>query len=131
MPLLACGSSTKDRRTYGWWKLAPPCPGVSAVDVVGGAGVLFQHHEMGGCEPAVVRCEDTSGPALDERAAAFMGGLDVPIHLAPHFAVAAALRAYFLRRSNHISGGDISYPWQQEWRPSTRAAVAVNARLLW
>lgn len=102
-----------------------------AVDAVGGAGVLFQHHEMGGCDPAVVRCEDTSGPALDERAPTFVAGVDVPIRLAPHFAVAADLRAYFLRRSDHVSGDGVFYPWQQEWHSSTRVAAAVSARLLW
>jgi hypothetical protein len=102
-----------------------------ALDVVGGAGVLFQHHESGGCVPAVARCEDTSGPALDEQAPAFVFGMDLPVRLARHFAIAAALRAYVLTRGDHTSAQDINLAWQFEWRSSTRGAVTLNGRVMW
>ena len=74
-----------------------------AADVVGGAGVMFQHHEMGVCDPAVPRCENTDGPVLDRWAPAFAVGLDVPVSVATHFTIGAATRVYFLRRSTHVT----------------------------
>ena len=102
-----------------------------AADVVGGAGVMFQHHQMGVCEPAVLRCENRDGPALDRWAPAFAGGLDVPVSVAPHFTIGAAARVYFLRRSTHVTGDGQIHPWQQEWRPSVRTAIVLDARLTW
>jgi hypothetical protein len=102
-----------------------------ALDVVGGAGALFQHHVSGGCAPPVARCEDTSGPVVDERAWAFVVGADVPISVGHHFEVSAALRVYNLRRGEHTSAQDINLSWQYEWRTSTRAAVTFNGRLVW
>ena len=102
-----------------------------ALDVVGGAGVLFQHHESGGCVPAVVRCENTSGLALDERAPAFVFGIDVPVRVARHFEIAAAARAYSLRRGAHTSAQDINLSWQYEWQSSMRGVVTLNGRLEW
>ena len=102
-----------------------------ALDIVGGAGVLFQHHESGGCVPAVTRCEDTGGLALDERAPAFVVGLDVPVRAARHFELVAALRIHSLRRGEHTSAQDINLSWQYEWRSTTRAAATLNGRLVW
>ena len=102
-----------------------------ALDVVGGAGVLFQHHETGGCVPAVPVCESTEGPAIDERAGAVAIGVDVPVRITRHFAIATAVRAYFLRRGEHTSESDLNLPWQYEWRPSTRGAVVVSGRFVW
>jgi hypothetical protein len=102
-----------------------------ALDAVGGAGILFQHHESGSCTPAQTRCEDTSGPSLDERAAAFAVGVDIPVKLARHFEIAADVRAYFLRRGEHTSETDINLSWQFEWQSSSRAAVAVTGRAVW
>ena len=56
-----------------------------ALDAVGGAGILFQHHASGLCTPAQSRCEDTSGRSLDEQAPAFVVGVDIPVRLARHF----------------------------------------------
>lgn len=102
-----------------------------ALDVVGGAGVLFQHHESGGCVPAVARCENTAGRALDERAPAFVFGIDVPVRVARHFEIAAAVRAYGLRRGEHTSAQEINLSWQYEWRSSMRAVATLNGRLVW
>ncbi len=102
-----------------------------AFDAVGGAGVVFHRHLSGGCVPAVARCEDTSGPAVDERAPAFVFGIDVPVRVARRFELAAAVRAYNLRRGEHTSAQDINLSWPFEWRSSTRAAVMLNGRLVW
>lgn len=102
-----------------------------ALDVVGGAGVLFQHHESGGCEPAQNRCEDTDDRSLDERAPAFAIGLDIPVRVARHLEIAGDVRAYFLRRGEHTSASDINLSWQNEWRSSTRAAAAIVGRVVW
>jgi hypothetical protein len=99
-----------------------------ALDVVGGAGVLFQHHESGGCVPAVARCEDTSGLAVDERAPAIVFGIDVPVRAARHFEVVAALRAYHLRRGEHTSAQDINLSWQYEWLVHTRRCHLIPER---
>jgi hypothetical protein len=102
-----------------------------AFDVVGGGGVVFQHHETGSCIPPQARCETTDGPVIDERAPALAVGLDVPVRLARHFEVAAAARSYFLRRGEHTSESDLSLQWQYEWRSSTRLAILVGGRILW
>lgn len=102
-----------------------------ALDAVGGAGVLFHHHVRGGCVPAVTRCDDTSGPSVDERAAAFVFGVDVPVRLARRFELAAAVRVYNLRRGEHTSAQDINLSWPFEWRSSTRAAITLNGRVVW
>lgn len=102
-----------------------------ALDVVGGAGVLFQHHKSGGCVPAVVRCEDTSGLAVDERAPAFTVGVEVPLRVVQHFELVGATRAYFLRRGEHTHVQDINLSWQFEWQSSTRAAATLGGRVVW
>ncbi len=102
-----------------------------AMDMAGGAGVLFHHHESGGCEPAQNRCQDTDDRFLDERAPAFAIGLDVPVRIASHLEIAAEVRAYFLRRGQHTSESDINLSWQYEWRSSTRAVAALVGRAVW
>jgi hypothetical protein len=107
--------------------------GRAAFDIVGGAGMLLQHHETGGCVPAQSRCEATDGASLDELARAFAMGLDIPTRVAAHFELAAMVRAYFLRRGEHttISERDPNITWQNEWRSSTRTAVLFNGRVVW
>ena len=102
-----------------------------ALDLMGGAGVLFQHHESGGCVPAQTRCDNTSGRFLDERAPGFVVGLEVPVRVAPHFEVVTSARAFALRRGEHTSETDINLTWQYEWRSSTRAALVVVGRAVW
>ncbi len=102
-----------------------------AVDVLGGAGVLFQHHETGGCEPAVRECEVTNGPFLDERAPAFVAGVEIPVRLAGYFAVVPTVRGYFLRRGELTFITHPNLIWQYEWRSSSRVALALSGRLVW
>jgi hypothetical protein len=98
---------------------------------VGGAGVLFQHHEPGSCIPARSRCDDTDGLSMDEHAPAFAVGADMPIRVARHFEIAIDLRAYFLHRGEHTSASDINLTWQFETRSSTRVAALAGARVVW
>ena len=102
-----------------------------ALDVVGGAGVLFQHHASGLCEPAQAACDAADGPSRDEHALALAAGADVPITLARHFAIVPAVRAYWLRRGEHTSDTDINLPWQFEWKSSTRVAAFASGRVIW
>jgi hypothetical protein len=102
-----------------------------AADMVGGAGILFQHHESGQCVPARTRCENTDGFSLDHRAPAFAAGLDIPVKVASHFEMVVDARAYFLRRGEHTSASDINLSWQYEWQSSTRATVGVIGRVVW
>ena len=105
--------------------------GVWAVDLVGGAGVLLQHHATGLCDPAQTVCEADDGPAVDERALTLVFGADLPLRLARHFSLVPAFRLYSLRRGDHTSETDINLPWQFEWQSSTRAAVLVSGRATW
>jgi hypothetical protein len=102
-----------------------------ALDVVGGAGVLFQHHASGLCEPAQAVCDATDGPSRDEHALALATGADVPFTLTRHFALVPAVRAYWLRRGDHTSDTDINLPWQFEWKSSTRVAAFASGRVIW
>jgi len=102
-----------------------------AIDIVGAAGVLFHHHASGSCIPAQIRCEDTDGPSVDERASAFAAGLEFPVRVASHFHIATSARVYALRRGEHSSQSDINLTWQNEWRSSTRVALLVVARAAW
>jgi hypothetical protein len=101
------------------------------LDVVGGAGVLFQHHASGLCDPAQAECDATDGPSRDERALALAAGADVPIILARHVAIVPAVRAYWLRRGEHTSDIDINLPWQFEWKSSARLAAFASGRVIW
>lgn len=103
----------------------------AALDAVAGAGVLFQHHEAGGCVPARATCETTVGPGLDERAPAFVAGLEAPVRVAAHFELAIAARVYALRRATQTSLTNLNLSWQYEFRPSTRAAAVVIGRVVW
>ncbi|MCC6988223.1 MAG: hypothetical protein IT181_04455 [Acidobacteria bacterium] len=105
-----------------------------AFDVVGGGGILFQHHESGGCVPAQTRCDSTSsGPSLDERAPVIAGGFDLTIRLGRHVEFVPAARLYDLRRGEHTvaSEQDFNLTWQFAWMSSTRAALLANARVVW
>jgi hypothetical protein len=102
-----------------------------ALDLMGGAGILFQHHASGGCVPAQTRCENSDGPVVEERAPAFAAGLEVPLRVASHFAVATSARLYALRRGDHTSATDINLTWQNEWQSSTRVALVVTGRAMW
>lgn len=105
-----------------------------AFDAVAGGGLVFQHHESGGCVPAQTRCESTgTGPSLDERAPVIAAGFDLPIRLGRHVELVPAARLYDLRRGEHTvaSEQDFNLTWQFEWKSSTRAALLMNARVIW
>jgi hypothetical protein len=99
-----------------------------AVDVLGGVGVLFQHHEQRNA-PCFTGCAVTLQNDLDRRAPAFSLGADVPVRLAPHVAVSGLVRIYALRRGD--TTGRFDTPWQFAFTSSTRFAVGVTARARW
>lgn len=102
-----------------------------ALDVVGGVGVLMQHHErlealcyVGVCNPR----SDT----LDENSRAFAFGADVTLGGNRHFSVVTLARYYVLERGDHKSTAPLfDVPWQYEWSSSTRFTFAVTARVGW
>jgi hypothetical protein len=100
-----------------------------AVDVVGGAGVLFQHHELTRA-PCFSGCAVTLQNDLDRRAPAFSLGADVPARLAPHVAVSGLVRIYALRRGDRTTALPPA-PWQFEFTSSTRFAIGVTGRARW
>ena len=102
-----------------------------ALDAAGGAGVLFQHHELQ-FFPCFTGCEAASTETMTSNAPAFLIGGDVPIQLARHFVVAATGRVYFFNRGNHVTEDPRDpLPWQFEWRSSQRFALGVTARAVW
>lgn len=104
-----------------------------SLDALGGAGVLFQHHESWSCTPASERCAAVKGGSVivDARAPAMTWGIEVPIVVAHHVEIVPGVRAYSLRRGEHISRSGIYFDWQNEWRSSARGALLVTGRLVW
>jgi len=101
-----------------------------AVDVVGGVGVIFQHHELSAA-PCFSGCAVTVQDDLDHRAPAFTLGADLPVRVAPHFGVSGLIRLYALRRGDHTTQLPVITPWQFEYTSSTRFAVGVTGRAGW
>jgi hypothetical protein len=101
-----------------------------AVDVVGGAGALFQHHERR-VAPCFSGCAVTLQNDLDRRAPAFSLGADMPVRLGPHVGVSGLVRFYALRRGDQTTRFPAIVPWQFEFKSSTRFAVGVTARARW
>ncbi len=101
-----------------------------ALDLVGGAGVLLQHHEQRQA-PCFSGCADTIAEELDHQAPAFALGADVPLRVTPHVWLNAAIRWYALRRGDHVTGFPAEIPWQFEWRSSNRFAMGVTGRVGW
>jgi hypothetical protein len=100
-----------------------------AVDAVGGGGAVFQHHEerVNSCGPTCVLLTRT----MTNTAPAFVGGVDLPIRVAPFLAVVPTLRTYFLNRGEHVADGDLNFSWPFQWRSSTRLAAGVSGRVVW
>jgi hypothetical protein len=93
-----------------------------ALDIVGGAGALFQHRETLIADrffpsAASTVIEDRGSPA-------FVLGADLPIALAEHLALSPELRWYFLQRG---SLDTLNVTRQSSNRP----AVGVSGRLTW
>jgi hypothetical protein len=102
-----------------------------AVDAVGGAGRLFQHHRSGTCTPVQDRCETTdNGPSRETLAGTLLAGVDVPFRAGRYFELVAGLRTYFLRRETRPTINERNIEWQFETRPSTRVAAVIVARLV-
>jgi hypothetical protein len=101
-----------------------------ALDVVGGAGVLFQRHEQR-FAPCFSGCPDTLSERLNRKAPAFILGADIPVHLARHVAIAGTGRYHFLRRGDHVTELPVLIPWQYEWTSSSRLSIGISARALW
>jgi hypothetical protein len=101
-----------------------------ALDGVGGAGILFQHHEVRQA-PCYTGCDFTYEDTLDHHAPAFSFGVDVPVRAGRHASVVAVARYYLLRRGENVASLPAVVPWQYEWHTSTRLAAGVSARLVW
>jgi hypothetical protein len=100
------------------------------LDVAGGGGLLFQHHELR-FAPCVSGCNDTTREVLDRRAPAFAFGADVPVRLGRHFAVSALARYYALFRGEHVTELPVLVPWPYEWKSSRRLAISISGRAGW
>jgi hypothetical protein len=100
-----------------------------AVDLVGGGGVLFQHHELrnGPCSG----CAVTFQSDFDQRAPAFVVGVDVPVRAGRHFEVDPLVRYYALQRGDHTTELPTLVPWQFEFKSSARLAFGINGRARW
>lgn len=102
-----------------------------ALDVAGGAGVLLQHHEAS-FAPCFSGCEVSSVRTLDHTATAIAAGVDVPIHIARHFEMAATGRYYFLQCGDNLPDDPRDLlPWQFEYRSSARIVIGGGARVVW
>jgi hypothetical protein len=101
-----------------------------AFDVVGGVGLLFQHHELR-FAPCFTGCPDTARETLNRHAPAVAVGAEVPIRIGRHVAVTGIARYYALRRGEHVSEVPVVIPWQYEWRSSARFGLGVTGRAVW
>lgn len=102
----------------------------AAVDLDGGAGVLFQRHEQW-FAPCSSGCEVSFRESISRRAPAGVAGLDVPVRLARHVSIAGFVRGYVLRREEVVSTPEASAPWQYETRPSARLSAGASVRATW
>jgi hypothetical protein len=100
-----------------------------AVDVVGGGGVLFQHHELERA-PCFTGCA-ASHSSVDRRAPAFALGFDVPFQPVPHIEVTWLTRFYALRRDDNVGQPRAPVVWQLETKPSALMFIAISARGTW
>jgi hypothetical protein len=102
-----------------------------ALDAIGGAGILFQRHESGGCLPARDRCDTTdNGRSRETGAGTLLAGLDVPMRVGRHVEIVAGVRSYFLRRQKRPTENEINLQWQFETQPSTRVAAVAMVRVV-
>jgi hypothetical protein len=98
------------------------------VDVIGGAGALFQHHEA--VSASCTTCEPYRRDSVDHRAPAFVVGADVPFRLGGPLWIGAVLRYQALARGSHHSQiPALVLPWQYEWKSSRRFSVGIDLRI--
>jgi hypothetical protein len=74
----------------------------SALDFVGGAGVLFQHHELR-FAPCFSGCAETRREMLTNRAPALAVGAEMPVRITRHFSLTGVARYYAFRRGEHVT----------------------------
>lgn len=120
----------RERTALGVLRARAAGNGRVAIDLVGGGGVLFQHHELR-FAPCFTGCADSRRESLDSRAPAFVLGADVPFRLGRRIALSAGTRYYALRRAKRISDTATLIPWQYETKPSTRLTLGVSVRAGW
>ena len=94
-----------------------------ALDVVGGAGAVLQHHEER-VTSCAIRCV-TSTRTKTNRGPAVAAGVELPIRLA-RVVVAPTMRIYYLGR-----GEPAESSWVFQWHSSTRLAAGVSGRVVW
>ena len=98
------------------------------VDVIGGAGALFQHHES--LEAFCGTCTDFRRAIVDHVAPAFVVGADVPVRVAGPLWLGAVVRYHVLARGSHQTQVPVLFvPWQDEWKSSRRLAVGLDFRI--
>jgi hypothetical protein len=101
-----------------------------ALDVVGGFGVLSQHHEL--LETVCYGVCTSRTDAIDHNSPAFAFGADVTLGSNRHFSVMTLARVYVANRGDHTNGtSHLGIPWQYEWTSSVRSTFAITARVGW
>ena len=103
-----------------------------ALDVVGGAGALFQRHTAIEAPRVSSQLDPTVTFEYTHRTPLFVAGADVPIRLARNFSIAAIGRYYMMRRGDNTPE-DPRQPirWQFEHQSSSRIAIGAAARVTW
>jgi hypothetical protein len=100
------------------------------LDVLGGAGVLWQRHE-GTIASCAARCTAAQTSTSTSVTLATVGGADVPVRLARHVSVVPQARLYGLHRAHRVSSSTHFISWPFETKPSARLAVGVSGRFTW
>lgn len=124
-------SGTQSERTLvGFVRARVAATRRTAIDVMAGAGLLYQHHALSSAP--CYTCADTYEDSETRWPPVVAFGADVPYRVAPHLWVSWFGRWYALKREEHKNRQPAdSLPWQYEWGPSTRASVGVSARVGW
>jgi hypothetical protein len=97
------------------------------VDVIGGAGALFQHHES--LWAFCATCKDAGRTIVHHDAPAFVVGVDVPFRVAGPLWLGAVVRYHVLARGWHQGEGPEYVPWQDEWKSSRRLSAGLDFRI--
>jgi hypothetical protein len=101
-----------------------------ALDLIGGAGALFQRHTA--IEASCLGCPTALTAKDADRASVLVAGADVPVRLGDHFSMAGVARYYVMRRGDNTPE-DPRTPirWQFEHESSGRLSVGGSARVTW
>jgi hypothetical protein len=92
------------------------------VDIIGAAGVLLQHRETNDSDRSLPTT--TISTIEDRRSPAFAVGVDLPLLLARHVALAPQVRLYFLQRG----GLDTANVTRAS---SLRPTIGLSGRVMW